>query len=782
MLYPACSASAARKIVERVSFGPGRLNPSIRIVVTQRRFLSCVLALAVAGCGSDPAAPPEASYTIAIHGGGDQQGPAGSILDEPLQVTVSNVENDPVQGVVVRFRVLSGGGSLTDSIGVTGPGGIAITYARVGSTVGPQVYEAAIRRADQKRVTFEATATDPARLTRISSGTNATAGDTVDVVGENFNTTPGGNAVFFGVTRARILAVEGDTLLRVIVPYCATAGLTTVQVQVGTATTNTIPVSYTAATTLNLAVGEGITIGVADLERCVQIPAMGPRYLVVPQFAGTADDPISTPFRIGRTTPTAVAAASPLSAPLTQVATHPATAQERIDRMMRRLERDIAPAVAAQDNEPDAVVLQALELNSIRRFQVISDLGTDGASPKFATSISRLRYIGDHILIYVDERSVSALTATELNSIGELFDNRLYALAANRFGSESDLDANGKVIVLMTPYVNGLVTRTECQQDSFVAGYFYPNDLYLRNANSNKGEIFYTLVPDPAGTYSCPHGPAFIRRLIPGTFIHEFQHMISFNQHVLARSGSSEDVWLNEGLSLIAEETAGRYYEERFPPQVGQVFSDSAAMFLEEIMLHAFDYIFASKAHSVTTFDGFGDLEERGAAWLFLRWLGDQKGDQVYSRLVQTRTTSIENVQGKTGENFAALFGDFALAVAADVPGFARTTLAPRYRFAPRPNNLDYRTLFQRISEKYGKPVPNPVGCSPGPSPVSPPCTQLQPHATATPQSMVQGTMAFYNLSTTTITQPTIGLLFTNSTGGPLSALLVPQVGIVRVQ
>ena len=738
----------------------------------QLRVLPCVLALAVsAACGSDPVAPPEASYTIAIHGGGDQQGPAGSILDEPLQVTVTDVANEPVQGVVVRFRVLSGGGSLIDSIGVTGAGGIAITYARVGNAVGPQVFEAAIRRVPNHKVIFDATASDPARLTRLSSGSGAVAGDTVDVIGENFNTTAQGNAVFFGTTRARILAIQGDTLLRVIVPFCATPGTIAVQVQVGSASTNTLPVSYSSTSpTLNLAVGEGITVGVADLERCLQLPAMGQRYLIVPQFAGADDDPISTPFRIGRTTPTTVAAAAAAPAPFVQLARPGATAQERVDALMRRLEQEIAPAAAIQDNEPDAVTLEALELNSVRSFRVISDLGDEGESPEFGTSSSRLRYIGDHVLIYIDQRSLSALTETEVNNIGNLFDDRLYDLAVARFGSESDLDGNDKVIVLMTPFVNGLVTRTECQNDSFVAGYFYPNDLYLRNANSNKGEIFYTLVPDPGGVYSCPQASSFVRRLIPGTFIHEFQHMISFNQHVLARGGSSEDVWLNEGLSLIAEETAGRYYEARFPAPPGEVFSDSAAMFLTDIMLHAYDYVFASKSYSVTTFDGFGGLQERGAAWLFLRWLGDQKGEQIYGRLVQTRATSIENVQSKAGESFAALFGDFSLTLAADIPGFARATLSPRYRFAPRPSGMDYRTLFQRLAERYVKPVPNPV------------FTLLQPYSSATPQSMVQGTMAFYNLPTVGIMQPSIGLLFTHGGGGPLSPTLVPQVGIVRVQ
>ncbi len=746
--------------------------------MTLSRVVSYLIALAaVAACGSDPVAPPEASYTISVHGGSDQQGPAGSILDEPLQVTVVDVANQPVQGVVVRFRVLGGGGSLTDSIGVTGPGGVALTFARVGAAVGPQQFEAALRRAPARRVTFEATATDPARLIRISAGSTLVAGDTVDIIGDNFNTNPGGNSVFFGTTRGRILSVEGDTLLRTIVPFCVASGATAVHVQVGSAVTNTLSVSYAPTSpTLQLAVGEGITVGVADLERCLQLPGTGPRYLVVPQFASTADDPIFTPFKIGWTgTATAAPTApQPTRSGTAASFTRRATAQGRVDALMRDIEREIAPQLAGQDNEQESLVLEALVLNSSRSFQVISDLGEEGKSPTFGTSVARLRYIGEHILIYVDQRSVSTISEAEMTRIGLLFDARLYDLAVERFGSESDLDRNGKVIVLMTPFVNALVTRQECQAESFVAGYFYPNDLFLRNANSNKGEIFYTIVPDPTGTYSCPQGAAFVRRLIPGTFIHEFQHMISFNQHVLARGGGSEDVWLNEGLSLIAEEAAARFYEPLYPVPIGEVFADSAAMFIEEITVHAYEYLAASKSHSVTTFDGFGGLQERAAAWLFLRWLGDQKGDGIYARLVQTRATSVENVQRQTGESFAALFGDFSLTLAADIPdiaGFSRAALSPRHRFAPRPDGRPYRTVFERIFLKYRKATPSPVVF-----------TALGPHASAPPQSMVQGTMAFFSLTTATLAPSALGVLFTGANGEPLPAPLVPQVGIVRVQ
>jgi hypothetical protein len=732
-------------------------------LMPRRHLAGLVLLSTTFACGGDPVSPPEASYTIAIHGGSAQQGPAGSILEQPLQVTVSNVAGQPVQGVVVRFRAVQGGGSPSDTIGVTGLGGIALTFARLGATVGPQLFEAYMQRAPKTRVTFDVAATPGATLIRVEP-TSVAAGDTVDVVGSNFNIDPSGNRVFFGAVTARVLSVTGTSQLRVVVPACAGPGPVATHVEVGSAATNTLSVPYTSGNPLVvLAIGEGITVSGAELSHCLQLQGAGPRYLIVPQFAAAADDPVTTAFRIGYE---GALAGAQVQQPATG-ARLPATIspQRRLDDEMRRIEQEIAPLAAAQESETQGP-LEALTLNSSRSFKVITALPKDEVPLKFGTSVARLKYIGSHILVYVDEAAPSAISDADLTRIGALFDTRLYDLDVARFGSESDLDRNGKVIVLMSQSVNKLVTRAECST-GFVAGYFYPNDLYLRNQNSNKGEVFYTIVPDPAGSVSCVHSISAVRKLVPSTFVHEFQHMISFNQHVLARGGSSEDVWLNEGLSLIAEETTGRFYEEAYPPLAGQAFSDSAAMFSEDVMINAFNYLFASKSYSVTTFKDFGDLEERGAAWLFLRWLGDQKGDDIYARLVQTRLTSIANIQDKTRESFPALFGDFAIASAADIPAFARASMAPRYRFAMRPNGLDYKAVFARL----GKAVPNPVQFTP-----------LQTYAAASTYSMVQGTMAFFNLQTASLPQPALGLVFTAGSGQAFPPLLVAQVGIVRVE
>ena len=91
---------------------------------------------------------------------------------------------------------------------------------------------------------------------------------------------------------------------------------------------------------------------------------------------------------------------------------------------------------------------------------------------------------------------------------------------------------------------------------SAILGFFFGLDLLPSQQHSNDGEIFYGVVPGTV-TSGCTISKSFATANLPGVFIHEFQHMISFNQHVLVRGGTVEDTWLNEGLSHFAEELAG---------------------------------------------------------------------------------------------------------------------------------------------------------------------------------------------------------------------------------
>ena len=50
----------------------------------------------------------------------------------------------------------------------------------------------------------------------------------------------------------------------------------------------------------------------------------------------------------------------------------------------------------------------------------------------------------------------------DLSGIGNLFDQTLFPIDINAFGQPSDIDQNGRMIMLMTPVVNALVTAADC--------------------------------------------------------------------------------------------------------------------------------------------------------------------------------------------------------------------------------------------------------------------------------------------------------------------------------
>jgi hypothetical protein len=195
--------------------------------------------------------------------------------------------------------------------------------------------------------------------------------------------------------------------------------------------------------------------------------------------------------------------------------------------------------------------------------------------------------------------------------------------------------------------------------------------------------VFYGLVPDPSNL-TCEISGGFAKSHLPATFIHEFQHMISFNQHVLIRGGTSEDTWLNEGLSHFAEELGGR--------QVPDVECPTGSCFSEFIrdgdLKNAFEYLTSPEDFFlIEPGNSTGKLEERGANWLFVRWLADHfaadtlLGTDLTRRLDATAQTGGANVEPQTGENFSRLVGEWQLAnYLGDLPGFADPTARLRYR------------------------------------------------------------------------------------------------------
>jgi hypothetical protein len=413
-------------------------------------------------------------------------------------------------------------------------------------------------------------------------------------------------------------------------------------------------------------------------------------------------------------------------------------------------------------------------LNSVRSFRVLAT--ADSTQNTYKTVAARLVYVGQNLLLYEDTLTTPALTSDVVQGIGGLFDQTLYPIDLANFGEPTDIDNNGAVVMLMSPVVNALTLASQCASQGYIIGFFNGLDLGApSDANSNAGEVIYTIVPDAAGKFSCAHDLSEFLFAVPPTFLHEVQHLISFSQHVLVHGGYPEEGWLDEGMSLVAQELGSLYYEQKFPPpsgrtNPGQLFPDSSQGFIDDLLLDSYGYLLDPSSQSITLHsDADNGLAWRGGDWLLLRWLGDQFGSAVYSRLEHGLFTGTANIESATNVPFFSLFGDFGLALYADsIPGYPHDAAPLRDRFTSR--NL--RQLYQDV---YNVLAPDPS--VPQPFPIT--VTRLSSGGTAS-GSFVPGTVVYYELDSPA-DSATVSLRFASSSGTLLPATLQPQVAVIRL-
>ena len=523
-----------------------------------------------------------------------------------------------------------------------------------------------------------------------------------------------------------------------------TAG-TTVTLQGGGASYLVVP---------NLATGTAVnrlvpyTIGIANGASANRVPIQAPSLDVIPRDgAGTLPPSVSRGSR-----------QRALDAALLEM-----TRERVASGAWRPIARRFTPGTAAARATVPSV-------GSIQQFHVLSS-----ESPtRFSRVGARLSYVGPNILLYIDTLApANGFSDSQLQAFGQLFDQTLYPIDINAFGTPSDIDQNGHLIVLLSPVVNALTPSSSCETEGFIGGFFVGSDLASTDTSSNQGEIFYSLVPDPNGTVSCAHTVAELDASTPATFLHELQHLVNFSQHVVIHHGQSEFGWLDEGLSIVAEELGSIYYEDKFPPPTGrsnpaQLFPDSSQGFINGLLFGSYSYLLKTDTTTVTLHsDADGGLAWRGGDWLLVRWLGDIKGDGIFKSMVQSSLTGTANIANAAGESFDALFGDFSLAVYTDsLAGIPKSSIPVRNRFVRR--NL--RRMYQRLYD-----TSQPSDFVPRPFPILP-----VPLTGSISSSMVPGTMAFYKLDTTA-GQSTVTIDFGVTPGVALNEPTHPQLSIFRL-
>ena len=277
------------------------------------------------------------------------------------------------------------------------------------------------------------------------------------------------------------------------------------------------------------------------------------------------------------------------------------------------------------------------------QFQVIDK------DQRFVTVSGLLRAVSQRARIYQDATApANGLSTADFQALGASFDDPIYSAVSAVYGNPSDMDSNGKIIILLTPVVNALTPRGS---PGFIAGFFYGCDLLAPTfcPGSNGGEIFYTMVADPGAQFGDARSVTTVTRSLPPVLGHEFMHMIHFG----ARQ-ATDALWLAEGLAHHAEDVIADVY-------AGRGDAANAQQYRIQNYTRATRYLREPTATSLVAENGTGTLEMRGASWLFIKYLVGQHGAGILRTLTQSTSSSVNNVTNATGKTWSALLASFGV-------------------------------------------------------------------------------------------------------------------------
>ena len=555
----------------------------------------------------------------------------------------------PADGILVDWEVASGpmSAELTPTTTPSDSAGLAGARLRLGSELGKYVIRASIRDRSEESVDFEAWAVLPPTLGALSSDA-VDAGDVIRLSGANFSTIAAHNVVLFSGIAGQVIA--SDTIrLDVVVPSCLPTRSVDVSVQLGGEASTSLPLSVTAtAGVLDLALGADTTFLIQETPQCLTVGTGDlQEYLAVVQSTATIGaarfDYTFTGVRPAALTSVAL---GPDEADTVSVGASLNAAQWKWEVILRERERLLLTSGSTGGRAARTSPSRVPRIGESRGFFV----SRRGA--RFDTVTAKVRLVSKRAILYEDVTAEGSLSQEDVELFADLFDDPIYPVTTEIFGSPSDLDGNDRVIVLFTPSVNRL---SPPGSNDLIGGFFFGLDLMPELDHSNEGEIFYVLVPDPTGAYGNVRDVDLIRRLVPPILAHEFQHMIHHNERMIElEAPGREAIWLSEGLAHMAEDLVGAELRERDRSAEADEYQRGnrkrASLFLTE----------PSDVSLIIAF-GQGTLEERGAAWLFLEYVRGQVGsDRVFRSLTASLLTGTVNVERVTGRAWAGLFSDWS--------------------------------------------------------------------------------------------------------------------------
>ena len=258
------------------------------------------------------------------------------------------------------------------------------------------------------------------------------------------------------------------------------------------------------------------------------------------------------------------------------------------------------------------------------------------------------------------------------------FDSYIYDADVGHFGLPSDIDANDKIIVLVT------------EKLTFTLGFVSPNDLrpVSECTASNEAEIFYGAAPG-APVNGFARDAAAMKSLYPKVIAHEFAHIIQYSRR-MQLAAPFMTVWELEGQAVLAEEitghtqtgltTGGNYGWATLDANRYWYFNGFS------ILENYFGYNGDSQVEGAPEECGFLAFTDPnyvpcnrrnslhyGVTWSLLRWISDQYGPsygggeaQLHQDLIGGSTVGYDNLERVTGTPIETLLARWGAALYTD--------------------------------------------------------------------------------------------------------------------
>lgn len=261
----------------------------------------------------------------------------------------------------------------------------------------------------------------------------------------------------------------------------------------------------------------------------------------------------------------------------------------------------------------------------------IIDSSYDWWGRKETTAV--LQRVTNKIYFYVDKEWWNDLEYSEKQNLDSQiynlsveFEKKIYPELTSFFGSEPNpgVDGDEKITVLIHP----MAVKA--------GGYFNSGNLYekIQNPNSNEREMIYLnsrYIDDARAE---------------GFLAHEFTHLITANQKNLLR-GVEEEVWLNEARAEYAPTFLG--YDEEYE-------NSNLEMRVNSFLNNS----------EVSLPEWLNNLEDYGAANLFVQYLADHYGEEILVDSLRSNKVGIESLnyaleKNGYGEDFTEIFSDWLI-------------------------------------------------------------------------------------------------------------------------